>query len=59
MKPFFTLTSCLLSCVKGIDDNVRRIFDYLKEAGIPDENAVIGNSNEIFNYYGLQKKYSP
>jgi uncharacterized sulfatase len=30
-----------LRCVKGIDDNVQRIFDYLKEAGILDNTIII------------------
>ena len=29
-----------LRCVKGVDDNVKRLFDYLKEEGIYDETVI-------------------
>jgi transketolase len=28
----------------------------MKIIGIPDENTVIGSSNEIFRYYGISKE---
>lgn len=36
-----TLLKRYLRCVKGIDDNIKRIVDYLKEEGIYDNTVII------------------
>ncbi len=35
-----------LRCVKGVDDNVKRIVDYLKEEGIYDNTVIIYTSDQ-------------
>lgn len=37
-----------LRCIKGIDDNIRRVIDYLKEEGIYDNTIVIYTSDQGF-----------
>lgn len=37
-----------LRCVKGVDDNVKRIFDYLEAAGIMDNTIIIYTGDQGF-----------
>ena len=37
-----------LRCVKGVDDNVRRIFDYLEKEGIMDNTIIIYTGDQGF-----------
>ena len=37
-----------LRCVKGVDDNVKRIFDYLEEEGIMDNTLIIYTGDQGF-----------
>jgi arylsulfatase A-like enzyme len=37
-----------LRCVKGVDDNVQRVFDYLKEEGIYDNTVIIYTGDQGF-----------
>lgn len=37
-----------LRCVKGVDDNVQRIFDYLKEEGLMDNTIIIYTGDQGF-----------
>lgn len=41
-----TLLKRYLRCVKGIDDNIKRIVDYLKEEGIYDNTVIIYTSDQ-------------
>jgi len=37
-----------LRCVKGVDDNVKRIFDYLEENGLMDNTVIIYTGDQGF-----------
>ena len=37
-----------LRCVKGVDDNVKRVFDYLKEEGLEENTVVIYTGDQGF-----------
>ncbi|MFC2111644.1 sulfatase [Bacteroidota bacterium] len=37
-----------LRCVKGVDDNVKRLFDYLEEAGLMDNTIIIYTGDQGF-----------
>lgn len=37
-----------LRCIKGIDDNIQRVIDYLKEEGIYDNTIIIYTSDQGF-----------
>ncbi|HUT13413.1 MAG TPA: sulfatase [Thermoguttaceae bacterium] len=37
-----------LRCVKGVDDNLQRLFDYLKEEGIYDNTVIIYTGDQGF-----------
>jgi len=37
-----------LRCVKGVDDNVKRIFDYLDETGLMDNTVIIYTGDQGF-----------
>ncbi len=37
-----------LRCVKGVDDNVRRIFDYLEKEGLMDDTIIIYTGDQGF-----------
>lgn len=37
-----------LRCVKGVDDNLQRLFDYLKEAGLYDNTVIIYTGDQGF-----------
>ena len=37
-----------LRCIKGVDDNVKRIFDYLDETGLMDNTVVIYTGDQGF-----------
>ncbi|MDN5204570.1 sulfatase [Fulvivirgaceae bacterium BMA10] len=37
-----------LRCVKGVDDNVRRLFDYLEEEGLMDNTIIIYTGDQGF-----------
>lgn len=37
-----------LRCVKGVDDNVKRIFDYLEEEGLMDNTIIIYTGDQGF-----------
>jgi uncharacterized sulfatase len=41
-----TLLKRYLRCVKGIDDNLKRLIDYLKEEGIYDNTIIIYTSDQ-------------
>lgn len=37
-----------LRCVKGVDDNLKRVFDYLKEEGLYDDTLIIYTGDQGF-----------
>ncbi|TLX71807.1 sulfatase [Labilibacter sediminis] len=37
-----------LRCIKGVDDNIKRVIDYLKEEGIYDNTIIIYTSDQGF-----------
>ncbi len=37
-----------LRCVKGVDDNVKRLFDYLEESGLMDNTIIIYTGDQGF-----------
>ncbi len=37
-----------LRCVKGVDDNVQRVFDYLKQEGVYDDTAIMYTGDQGF-----------
>ncbi|MEW4923922.1 sulfatase [Algibacter sp. 2305UL17-15] len=37
-----------LRCVKGVDDNVKRLFDYLEEAGLMDNTIIVYTGDQGF-----------
>lgn len=37
-----------LRCVKGVDDNLKRLFDYLKKAGLYDNTVIIYTGDQGF-----------
>ncbi|MGA1014300.1 MAG: sulfatase [Limisphaerales bacterium] len=37
-----------LRCVKGVDDNLKRLFDYLKDAGLYDNTLIIYTGDQGF-----------
>ncbi|NRB52561.1 MAG: sulfatase [Saprospiraceae bacterium] len=37
-----------LRCVKGVDDNVKRLFDYLKEEGLEENTVIIYTGDQGF-----------
>lgn len=37
-----------LRCIKGVDDNIKRVIDYLKEEGIYDNTIVVYTSDQGF-----------
>lgn len=43
-----TLLKKYLRCVKGVDDNVKRLIDYLKEEGIYDNTLIIYTGDQGF-----------
>lgn len=43
-----TLLKRYLRCVKGVDDNVKRLIDYLKEEGIYDNTLIIYTGDQGF-----------
>ncbi len=47
-KVYQTYLKRYLRCVKGIDDNIQRIIDYLKEEGIYDNTIIIYTSDQGF-----------
>lgn len=47
-----------LRCVKGVDDNIQRVFDYLKEAGLWENTIVIYTADQgmMLGEHDLQDK---
>ncbi len=47
-----------LRCVKGVDDNLQRLFDYLKKAGLWDNTIIVytGDQGMMLGEHDLQDK---
>lgn len=47
-QTYQTFVKRYLRCVKGVDDNIKRMLDYIDDAGIADDTIVIYTSDQGF-----------
>jgi N-acetylglucosamine-6-sulfatase len=57
-RAYQTYLKKYLRCVKGVDDNLRRLFDYLREEGIFDDTVILytGDQGMMLGEHDYQDK---